>query len=72
MIDSLLRGKKADRVGVHDSPWHDTLRKWLGQGMPDDDGNPVDTVDHFGFDMAPAQRSNTGNTSPAPPSTSTS
>ena len=53
MIDSLLRGKKADRVGVHDSPWSDTLRKWVTQGMPaDDDGNPVDTVDHFAFDMA--------------------
>jgi len=53
VIDSLLRGRAAERVGVHDSPWHDTLRKWVGQGMPaDDDGHPVDTVDHFGFDMA--------------------
>ena len=53
VIDSLLRRRKADRVGVHDGPWHDTLRKWVTQGMPaDEKGKPVDTVDHFGFDMA--------------------
>ena len=53
VIDSLLRRRKADRVGVTDGPWHDTLKKWVTQGMPaDEKGNPVDTVDHFGFDMA--------------------
>ena len=53
VIDCLLRRKPADRVGLHDGPWGDTLRKWVTQGMPaDDKGNPVDTVEHFGFDMA--------------------
>jgi len=52
VIDSLLRKGKAERVGVMDSPWGDTLKKWVGQGMPADaDGKPVDPVDHFGFDM---------------------
>jgi len=53
VIDSLLRKKKADRVGVNDGPWGDTLQKWIKQGMPtDDDGNPVNNVEHFGFDFA--------------------
>ncbi len=52
-IDALIRGESAERVGVDDHPWEDTLRKWTTQGMPtDDEGNPVDTVDHFGFDVA--------------------
>ena len=53
VIDALLRKKPADRVGLMDGPWGDTLRKWVGQGMPTkDDGKPVDSVEHFGFDMA--------------------
>ncbi|MHC5034842.1 MAG: uroporphyrinogen decarboxylase family protein [Planctomycetota bacterium] len=65
VIDSLLRGKPAERMGLHDSPWWDTLREWTKQGYPtrraataegdgkaDGDGEPVDPVDHFGFDMA--------------------
>jgi uroporphyrinogen decarboxylase len=53
VIDALLRNKPADRVGCHDSPWTDTLRKWVGQGMPaDEKGEPVNTVDHFRFDIA--------------------
>ena len=52
VIDSLLRGDPADRVGLRDSPWHDTLRKWVAQGYPTgEDGEPVNPVDHFGFDM---------------------
>ena len=52
IIDNMLRRKKTDRVGVADHPWEDTLRKWVTQGMPaDGDGNPVDVVDHFGFDV---------------------
>ena len=51
VIDSLLRKKKADRVGVMDSPWADTLRAWVVQGMPaDEKGAAVDSVEHFGFD----------------------
>lgn len=55
VIDNLLRGRPAERVGLHDSPWADTLRKWTAEGYPrDDNGDPADPVDHFGFDMAGA------------------
>ena len=53
LIDNMLRRKKADRVGVVDSPWSDTLTKWVGQGYPKTpEGKPVDAADHFGYDMA--------------------
>jgi uroporphyrinogen decarboxylase len=53
LIDNLLRGREAERVGLLDSPWHDTLARWVKEGYPTDaDENPVDPVDHFGFDMA--------------------
>ena len=52
-IKLLLNHQKADHVPLHDSPWSDTLRNWTAQGMPTDQaGTAVDTVDHFGFDMA--------------------
>ncbi len=52
VIDKLLRGRRPQRVGVFDGPWGDTLRKWVTQGMPaDEEGNPVDSAEHFGFDM---------------------
>ena len=52
-IDNLLRGKQADHIPLHDGPWGDTLRKWVTQGMPaDEKGNPVNCVEHFGFDIA--------------------
>jgi len=52
-VDCLLRGRRADFVPLHDSPWGDTLEKWVGQGMPaGPDGKAVDPVEHFGFDMA--------------------
>ncbi|MFA6134757.1 MAG: uroporphyrinogen decarboxylase family protein [Candidatus Paceibacterota bacterium] len=52
VIDNLLRKKKADRIGLFDSPWSDTLLKWVGQGYPtNSEGKPVSSVDHFGFDM---------------------
>jgi len=53
VIDGLLHGNTSERVGVDDHPWADTLRKWVTQGMPADaEGNAVDVVDHFGFDLA--------------------
>ena len=53
VVDCLLRGKPADRVALMDSPWGDTLRKWTKQGYPtNDQGNPVDAVTHFDFDLA--------------------
>ena len=53
VIDSLLRRKPAERVGVVDNPWGDTLKKWADEeGYPKDEkGNPVNPVDHFHFDM---------------------
>lgn len=55
VIDCLLRKKPAERVGFHDSPWADTLRKWVRQGYPtNEEGAPVGAADHFGFDMVGA------------------
>jgi len=53
VIDRLLRNRPPfERVGFHDSPWGDTLEKWIGQGYPVDAAKkPVDPVDHFGFDL---------------------
>ncbi len=52
VIDGLLRKKPVERVGLFDSPWGETLRKWVEQGMPaDDEGNAVNPVEHFHFDM---------------------
>ncbi|MCJ7750369.1 MAG: hypothetical protein MUQ65_04665, partial [Armatimonadetes bacterium] len=52
VVDNLLRGRNAERVGLFDSPWSDTLERWVGEGYPRDaEGTPVDPVDHFGFDM---------------------
>lgn len=53
VIADLLRGKPSERMGLYDSPWGDTLQKWLKQGYPANaEGKPVDPIDHFGFDMA--------------------
>jgi uroporphyrinogen decarboxylase len=53
VIDALLRKGSPERVGLNDSPWHDTLRKWVAQGMPaDEEGVAVDAAEHFGFDLA--------------------
>jgi uroporphyrinogen decarboxylase len=55
VVDALLRGRGAGRVGLFDSPWGDTLTKWVKQGYPTgEDGKPVDPVDHFGYDLAGA------------------
>ena len=34
VVDNLLRGKKADRVGVMDGPWAETIAAWVQQGYP--------------------------------------
>lgn len=53
VIDNLMRKQPADRVGLVDYPWGDTLTKWVGQGYPTKtDGSPISPVDHFGFDLA--------------------
>ena len=33
-VDKLLRGKKAERVGLMDNPWDDTMVAWVQQGYP--------------------------------------
>jgi len=34
LINTLLRGQKAERVGLMDSPWSDTIAAWVEQGYP--------------------------------------
>ncbi|MBC7237709.1 MAG: hypothetical protein H5T69_17850, partial [Chloroflexi bacterium] len=34
IVDNLLRKKPAERVGLMDSPWGDTLVAWVQQGYP--------------------------------------
>ncbi|MCL4559246.1 MAG: hypothetical protein M1281_01360 [Chloroflexi bacterium] len=34
LVDSLLRKKPVERVGLVDSPWEDTLAAWVEQGYP--------------------------------------
>jgi uroporphyrinogen decarboxylase len=49
IIDRLIRGKQAERVGFYDSPWGDTLEKWIHEGHMKKEGD--DLISHFGFDM---------------------
>jgi uroporphyrinogen decarboxylase len=34
VVDDLLRGRKAERVGLMDAPWSDTIAAWVQQGYP--------------------------------------
>ncbi|NQU10642.1 hypothetical protein HQ590_07630 [bacterium] len=34
VVDNLLRKKKAERVGLMDGPWADTIAAWVAQGYP--------------------------------------
>jgi len=53
VIDSLIRHKKAPRMGLYDSPWGDTLDAWVGQGYPvnPETGKPEPPSVVLGFDM---------------------
>jgi uroporphyrinogen decarboxylase len=52
IVDRLIRKQEPVRVGVTDSPWGDTLRKWVDEGYPvDEENEPVAAVDHFAFDV---------------------
>lgn len=52
-INHLIHKQPADHVPQTDSPWGDTMKKWVTQGMPvNEKGDPVDAVEHFGYDMA--------------------
>ena len=55
LVDRLLRNRPPiERVGLLDSPWGDTIAKWVAEeGYPtDDDGNAVSAETFFGFDIA--------------------
>ncbi len=53
VVESLMRHRTAERMGVVDFPWADTLQGWIKQGYPvEGDGEPVSPVDHFNFDLA--------------------
>ncbi|MFW6189302.1 MAG: uroporphyrinogen decarboxylase family protein [Planctomycetota bacterium] len=55
LIRNLLTGGPAERVGLWESPWNDTLQKWIEQGYPTGEaGEPVPPHRHFGFDIWPA------------------
>ena len=55
VIDNLLRKRPADRVGLAEHIWGDTLQLWVDQGYPtNDEGNPVSPEEHFGYDLAGA------------------
>lgn len=53
VIEGLLRNRKAERIGLYDSPWEDTLEKWAEEeGYPKNDkGKPLPGGDCFEFDM---------------------
>ena len=34
IVNNLIRGKGADRVGIWDDPWLDTIKCWVDQGYP--------------------------------------
>src|SRR5512137_2794679 len=34
VVDNLLRGRRAERVALVDSPWGDSLAAWIHQGYP--------------------------------------
>ena len=55
VIDSLLRNRPADRVGLAGIIWGDTLAGWVEQGYPtDEEGEPVSPEEHFGYDLVGA------------------
>jgi uroporphyrinogen decarboxylase len=52
VIQALYNSENPDRMGLRDSPWADTLEKWVTQGYPTkSDGEPASPAEHFGFDM---------------------
>ena len=56
VIDSLFRRQRAERVGLYDTLWGGTMKKWAAQGMPvDEAGAAVNPIDHFGYDMSGAR-----------------
>ena len=55
VIDSLLRKRPADRVGLAENIWGDTLAGWVEQGYPTgEDGKAISPAEHFGYDLVGA------------------
>ena len=52
IVDAIIHRRPVPRVGLFDSPWGQTLEKWVQQGMPtNEEGKPVNAAEHFGFDL---------------------
>ncbi len=53
LINKMFKHEKVERVGLLDSPWSDTLKRWVKEGYPKkkDSDEPVSPGEHFGFDM---------------------
>ena len=47
-IKALLTEGRADRVGMHESPWAETMERWHSEGLPE--GTSV--IDYFDMDFA--------------------
>lgn len=48
VVDQLLRGTKAERVALMDSPWPETVLAWIEQGYPmRDDKVPKEVGEHY-------------------------
>ncbi|MBI2940190.1 MAG: hypothetical protein HYY04_07085 [Chloroflexi bacterium] len=45
-IQALFRHEVPDRVGLVDSPWGETVKRWRREGFPSD----VEPADYFGYD----------------------
>jgi uroporphyrinogen decarboxylase len=52
VVDGLIRRTSFVRCGLHDSPWGETTKKWIEQGMPVNEEGNADNHEHFGFDLA--------------------
>lgn len=47
-IATILKGGVPDRVGMHESPWGETIDLWRKQGLPEN----MSVTDYFGMDIA--------------------
>lgn len=47
-ILSILKEGRADRIGMNESPWSETMVRWRREGLPEN----TSVQDHFGMDLA--------------------
>jgi len=53
VVNAAMRKQRAERIGLLDYHWPDTLRNWTQEGYPvDEKGNPREPVEVFHFDLA--------------------